>query len=135
MTAAAALAAAAGIAAALTFALAGGAESAAARGYGTLAQVQVKDNAFTPTKVDIRRGERVNWRSFGNGVPGGSTTNAHNVWVTKLPKSLKRKKSKFRLGIPSTELNWTKRFTVAGRYTFICVPHRDTMRMRVVVSK
>lgn len=130
----AALAVAAGSATAPVSTMAA-AEAAATRGYGTQAQVKIEDNSFTPTTVEIRRGESVNWRSFGGGIAGGATTNGHNVWVTKLPKSVKRKKSKFRLRIPSTNIDWTKRFTVAGRYSFVCLPHRTTMRMSVVVSK
>lgn len=96
--------------------------------------VRITDNAFTPASVVIARGGRVNWRSAANGILGEPTTNGHNIWVTKVPKRLKRKKGKFRLGLPSTQINWTKRFTLPGRYTFICIPHRSDMRISVVVK-
>ena len=96
--------------------------------------VRITDNAFTPTTVSIARGRSVNWRSAANGILGEPTTNGHNVWAVKVPKRLKRKKGKFRLGLPSTEIDWTKRFTIPGRYTFICIPHKSDMRMSVVVK-
>jgi plastocyanin len=80
--------------------------------------VSVKNNAFSPTTVSIKKGDKVTWKWTQGGVP-------HNVTPANgNPGSKTSSKKGF---------TFTKTFTKAGTFKYVCTIHSN-MKMTVRVS-
>lgn len=88
--------------------------------------VSVADDMFTPTKVNIHKGQQVKW------VWSSTNTMPHNVTLTAGPRGVSAKKftSKTRM----TNYVFIRRFTVPGKYVFHCTIHYF-MKVTVIVSR
>jgi plastocyanin len=80
--------------------------------------VRIKDIAFNPERVTIRRGSEVKWRF----LDGLTYHNVHSVGSRKFKGSRDRRKGDF-----------TVRFRHAGRYRYVCTLHPIAMEGLVVV--
>jgi plastocyanin len=91
-------------------------------------KVKVADDYFAPTTVKIKKGRSVKW------VWDQFNYESHNVRLTKThPKRVKR--GKFRSVTGTIGIRFQRKFTVPGRYLFICTIHPTVMRMTVRVHK
>ena len=102
--------------------------------------IKTYDNYYSPSSLNIRAGDKVKFRSwspFGgpNFTGGPGFTDLHDaVLIQPYPKGVKA--SAFRSGIlPTTNLNWTVRFTKPGTYVFNCTNHSTEMRATIRVRK
>ncbi len=92
------------------------------------AVVSVNDDYFAPTDVTIKKNSKVKW------VWSDLNTNTHNVILTGThPKGVK--KSDYRSGSGAVQLVFTRKFTVPGKYGFICSFHRGVMTQTLTVKK
>jgi plastocyanin len=103
-----------------------------ASGAGTLAKaktvhVKVRDDYFSPTKVKVKKGDKVKW-AWGN-----VNTDSHDVTLQKGPKGVKIRD--FRSISGAIGITFKRKFTVPGTYNFYCTIHPDIMKMDVVVKK
>ena len=89
--------------------------------------VKVKDDFFSPSKMTIKVGDKVNF------VWASTNINTHNVTLLKGPKGVK--KSKFTSLSGSTDFHFERKFTVAGKYHFICTIHPSMMNFYLTVKK
>jgi plastocyanin len=104
--------------------------------------VKVADDFFSPTTLTVKKNAKVKfaWDS--------SNTNSHNVTLTKGPKGVKlgcKTKGKDAYSDLISKCNksstgaigvkFTKKFDVAGKYSFICTIHPDVMKLNVTVKK
>jgi plastocyanin len=90
--------------------------------------VTVADDYFAPVKLPIYKGRRVKWRwdQFN--------TNSHNVTLTRVhPPGVRRRD--FRSISGTVGINFVRRFTVPGKYGFVCTLHSTVMRMNVIVRR
>ncbi|MEZ5076098.1 MAG: plastocyanin/azurin family copper-binding protein [Solirubrobacterales bacterium] len=92
-------------------------------------KVTVADFYFSPTKVTIRKGDKVKW------VWSPLNVNPHDVHLKKGPKKLKKKRSYSTKTTAVTGARFVKAFPQPGTYKFICTIHPTEMRMTVVVKK
>jgi plastocyanin len=90
-------------------------------------KVMVKDDFFSPTKMTIKVGDKVNF------VWASANLNTHNVTLVKGPKGVK--KSKFTSLSGSTNFHFLRKFTVPGKYHFICTIHPSMMNFNLTVKK
>lgn len=92
-------------------------------------KVDVFDNFFAPTSVKIKKGRSVKW------VWSEFNTQTHNVRLTKVhPKGVKPKQFRSANGVFG--IRFKRKFTVAGKYGFLCTFHvAENMRMTVKVKK
>jgi plastocyanin len=90
-------------------------------------KVKVADNYFSPTKMTIRVGDKVNfvWAPFN--------VNTHNVTLVKGPKGVK--KSKFTSLDASTHFHFERTFTVPGKYHFRCTMHPTVINLYLTVKR
>ena len=102
--------------------------------------VKTYDNYYSPASLAVKVGDRVKFRSwspFGgpNFTGGPGYTDLHDaVLIKPFPKGVKA--SAYRSGpLPTTDLNWTVRFTKPGTYIFNCTNHSSEMRATVRVRK
>jgi plastocyanin len=79
---------------------------------GSTKTVAVKNNSFSPSTVNLRKGDKVVWKWTQGGVP-------HNVTPGSRTSSRKG-------------FTYSKRFTRAGTFRFVCTLHPG-MRMTVKV--
>ena len=85
---------------------------------GSSKTVAVKNNAFSPTTVKIRKGDKVVWKWTQGGVP-------HNVTPANgNPGSKTSSKKGF---------TFTKTFSKAGTFKYVCTIHSN-MKSTVKVS-
>ena len=89
--------------------------------------VKVKDDFYSPAKMTIKVGDKVNF------VWASSNINTHNVTLLKGPKGVK--KSKFTSLSGSTDFHFLRKFTVPGKYHFICTIHPTMMNFYLTVKK
>jgi plastocyanin len=88
--------------------------------------IKVRDNYFSPDRLSVPKGSRVQWKwpSFGGDV--------HDVKLRKGPKGVKR----FHSALASSDYKYPKRpkrLTVPGRYLLVCTMHTGmemTIRVR-----
>ena len=102
--------------------------------------IKTYDDYYLPDTLTVKVGTRVKFRSwspFGgpNGTGGPGLTDLHDaVLIRPFPKAIKPRA--FRSGqLPTTDLNWTVRFTKPGRYVFNCTNHHTEMRATVTVRR
>jgi plastocyanin len=81
--------------------------------------VSVKNNAFSPTSLKIKKGTKVTWKWTQGGVP-------HNVTPTSGGKGSSTSSKK--------GFTYSKTFTKAGTYKFRCTIHPSQMNITVKVS-
>jgi plastocyanin len=101
----------------------------AAAGAGTLTKtkkVGVGDDFYAPTKVQVAKGGTVKW------TWASANRHPHSVTLTKGPKGTKIKK--FRSQVRVSGYSFQRQFKVPGTYSFHCVVHPTSMRMKVVVG-
>ncbi|HEY6887753.1 plastocyanin/azurin family copper-binding protein [Solirubrobacter ginsenosidimutans] len=85
---------------------------------GSAKTVSVKNNAFSPTSVSIKKGGKVTWKWTQGGVP-------HNVTpASGAAGSATSSKKGF---------TFTKTFSKAGTFKYVCTIH-SSMKMTVKVS-
>ena len=86
---------------------------------GSTKTVSVKNNAFSPGSVSIKKGGKVTWKWTQGGVP-------HNVTPANgNPGSKTSSKKGF---------TFTKAFPKAGTFKYVCTIHPAAMKMTVKVS-
>jgi plastocyanin len=85
---------------------------------GSTKTVSVKNNAFAPKTVNIRKGGKVVWKWTQGGVP-------HNVTPASGGAGSKTSSKK--------GFTFTKSFSKAGTFRYVCTIH-SSMRMSVKVS-
>jgi len=86
---------------------------------GSTKTVSVKNNAFSPTSVSIKKGGKVTWKWTQGGVP-------HNVSPAGGGSGSKTSSKK--------GFTYAKTFSKAGTYKFICTVHPTQMKITVKVS-
>ena len=86
---------------------------------GSTKTVSVKNNAFSPTSLKIKKGTKVTWKWTQGGVP-------HNVTPTSGGKGSSTSSKK--------GFTYSKTFTKAGTYKFDCTIHPTQMKITVKVS-
>lgn len=84
---------------------------------GSTKSVKVNNNAFSPRTVAIEKGDKVRW-TWQGGVP-------HNVKPANGKGGSKTSSKK--------GYRFTKSFTKAGTFRYICTVHPKAMRMSVKV--
>ena len=102
--------------------------------------VKTYDNYYSPSSLTVRTGDKVKFRSwspFGgpNFTGGPGFTDLHDaVLIRPFPRGAKP--GAFRSGpLPTTNLNWTVRFTKPGTYIFNCTNHSSEMRATIRVRR
>lgn len=90
-------------------------------------KVKVADDFYSPTKMTIKVGDKVNF------VWAPMNVNTHNVTLVKGPKGVK--KSKFTSLSGSTQFHFERKFTVPGKYHFLCTIHPTMMNFYLTVKK
>jgi plastocyanin len=86
---------------------------------GQTKTVAVKNNSFSPRTVSINKGGKVVWKWTQGGV-------SHNVTPTNgNPGSRTSSRKGF---------TFTRTFTKAGTFKYVCTLHESSMRMTVKVS-
>jgi len=98
---------------------------AAAGGIAKTKSVQVLDDFYKPTKVNVHKGDRVKW-TWGSG-----DIDRHSVTLTSGPKGVKI--ADFR-SPTKTSGTFKRKFAVKGTYKFHCTVHPTSMKMQVVVA-
>jgi plastocyanin len=86
---------------------------------GASKTVSVKNNAFSPTSVNVKKGTKVTWKWTQGGVP-------HNVSPAGGGSGSKTSSKK--------GFTYSKTFSKAGTYKFICTVHPTQMKITVKVS-
>jgi plastocyanin len=107
--------------------VAGAATHATARHKSVVKKVKVADDFYSPTKMTIRVGDKVNF------VWASSNVNTHNVTLVKAPKGVNKRK--FTSLSASTHFHFERKFTVPGKYHFLCTIHPTMMNLYLTVKK
>ena len=90
-------------------------------------KVKVADDFYSPTKMTIKVGSKVNF------VWSPTNTATHNVTLVKGPKGVNKKK--FTSLDASTDFHFERKFTVPGKYHFLCTIHPTMMNFYLTVKK
>jgi plastocyanin len=90
-------------------------------------QVTVADDYYAPTALTIKKDNKIRWNWSDQNY------DSHNVKLTKGPKGVK--KTDFKSATGAIGINFARKFTVAGKYHFICTLHSSVMTMDVTVKK
>ena len=90
-------------------------------------KVKVADDFYSPTKLTIKVGDKVNF------VWSPSNVNTHNVTLVSGPKGVSKKKFTSLDG--STDFHFERTFTVPGKYHFQCTIHPTMMNFFLTVKK
>jgi plastocyanin len=104
---------------------AGAAPSAKAK--AVVKKVTVADDFFSPTKLTIKVGDKVNF------VWSPTNLETHNVTLVSGPKGVSRKQFSSLDG--STRFHFERTFTVPGKYHFQCTIHPTMMNLFLTVKK
>jgi plastocyanin len=104
---------------------AGAAPSAKAK--AVVKKVKVADDFFSPTKLTIKVGDKVNF------VWSPTNLETHNVTLISGPKGVNRKQFSSLDG--STRFHFERTFTVPGKYHFQCTIHPTMMNTFITVKK
>jgi plastocyanin len=119
----------AGLVVAATAVIAVAVPALASPGAGAAAKqkvVDVGDDYFMPTSLNLRKGTKVKWVWRG--------VQQHDVTLRKGPKGVK--KSQWRSpGTSVTGFHWSRTFKIGGTYRFWCTLHPTQMKMTVTVRK
>jgi plastocyanin len=92
------------------------------------AKVTVADDYFAPTAANVKAGAKVQF------LWSADNTDTHNVVLTSThPKGVKA--SDYRSGDAAVQYKYTAKFTVPGKYGFICTYHKTVMKTTVTVKK
>jgi plastocyanin len=118
---------AAPVAGAATSARTATATSTAAKSKAVVKKVKVADDFFSPTKLTIKVGDKVNF------VWSPTNINVHNVTLVSGPKGVNRKQFTSLDG--STSFHFERTFTVPGKYHFQCTIHPTMMNTFITVKK
>jgi plastocyanin len=89
--------------------------------------VSVADDYFAPTKLTIKKGNRINfvWKK--------TNYDTHNVTLRKSPRGVRH--SKFTSINAVSGIHFKRTFTTSGTYHFICTIHPSAMNLTVIVKK
>jgi plastocyanin len=90
-------------------------------------KVKVADDFYSPTKLTIKVGDKVNF------VWSPTNVETHNVTLVSGPKGVSRKQ--FTSLDASTSFHFERKFTVAGKYHFQCTIHPTMMNTFITVKK
>jgi plastocyanin len=90
-------------------------------------KVKVADDFFSPTKLTIKVGDKVNF------VWSATNIETHNVTLVSGPKGVSRKQFSSLDG--STNFHFERTFTVPGKYHFQCTIHPTMMNTFITVKK
>jgi plastocyanin len=101
--------------------------SATATRKAVVKKVKVADDFYSPTKLTIKVGDKVNF------VWSPTNTSTHNVTLVSGPKGVNKKKFTSLDG--STNFHFERTFTVPGKYHFQCTIHPTMMNTFVTVEK
>jgi plastocyanin len=89
--------------------------------------VTVADDYYSPTAVSIKKGSKVSYDW------SDANLDSHNVKLKKGPKKVDKKDFKSATG--TIGIKFAPKFTVPGKYHFICTLHSSVMQMDVTVKK
>lgn len=103
------------------------AASTAAKPKVVVKKVKVADDFYSPTKLTIKVGDKVNF------VWSPINFNTHNVTLVSGPKGVSRKQ--FTSLDASTNFHFERTFKVPGKYHFQCTIHPTMMNVFVTVKK
>jgi plastocyanin len=115
------------VAGATTNARTAAATSTAAKPKAVVKKVKVADDFYSPTKLTIKVGDKVNF------VWSPTNIDTHNVTLVSGPKGVSRKQFTSLDG--STSFHFERTFTVAGKYHFQCTIHPTMMNFFLTVKK
>jgi plastocyanin len=101
--------------------------AAAAKRKAVVKKVTVADDFYSPTKLTIKVGDKVNF------VWSPANVNTHNVTLVSGPKGVSKKQ--FTSGDGSIDFHFERTFTVAGKYHFQCTIHPTMMNFFLTVKK
>lgn len=90
-------------------------------------KVKVADDFFSPTKLTIHAGDKVNF------VWANTNVDTHNVELISAPKQVNRRK--LSSGSASTEFHFEVKLTVPGKYHFRCNFHPTMMNIHITVKR
>jgi plastocyanin len=90
-------------------------------------KVKVADDFFSPQKLTIKVGDKVKF------VWASTNFNTHNVTLVKAPKGVNKRK--FSSMDASTRFHFERKFTVPGKYHFLCTFHPTMMNLYLTVKK
>jgi plastocyanin len=103
------------------------ATAAAAKPKAVVKKVVVADDFYSPTKLTIKVGDKVNF------VWSPTNVNTHNVTLVSGPKGVSKKQ--FTSGDGSIDFHFERTFTVPGKYHFQCTIHPTMMNLHLTVKK
>jgi plastocyanin len=89
--------------------------------------VKVADDFYSPTKLTIRAGDKVNF------VWAPTNVNTHNVTLISAPKGVSKKQFTSLDG--SINFHFERTFTVPGKYHFQCTIHPAMMNFFLTVKQ
>jgi plastocyanin len=90
-------------------------------------KVVVRDDAFSPTKLRIKKGTEIVWDWSSQNY------DSHNVTLHSGPRGVSKHAFTSRTG--TIGLRFLKTPTVPGTYHFLCTIHPTDMTLTVVVTK
>ena len=90
-------------------------------------KVKVADDFYSPTKLTIKVGDRVNF------VWSPTNVETHNVTLVQGPKRVSKKQ--FTSLDASTSFHFERTFTVPGKYHFQCTIHPTMMNLFLTVKQ
>jgi plastocyanin len=91
-------------------------------------QITVADDYFAPTDLKIKKNDKVKW------VWSDENLDTHDVVLTsEHPNKVKKKDFKSSSG--AIGITFKRKFTVPGKYGFICTYHKSVMRFELNVKK
>ena len=99
----------------------------AAKPKAVVKKVKVADDFFSPTKMTIKVGDKVNF------VWSPTNVDTHNVTLVSGPKGVNKKQFTSLDG--STSFHFERTFTVPGKYHFQCTIHPSMMNIFLTVKK
>lgn len=91
-------------------------------------KITVNDDYYAPTSATVKAGGKVQF------VWADINTDTHNVVLTSThPKGVKA--SDYRSGDAAVQYKYTPKFTVPGKYAFVCTYHKTVMKTTITVKK
>ncbi len=115
------------VAGAATSARTATAVSAAAKPKPVVKKIKVSDDFYSPTKLTIKVGDKVDF------VWSASNVDVHNVTLVSGPKGVNKKQFTSLDG--STSFHFERTLTVPGKYHFQCSIHPSMMNTFITVKK
>ena len=115
-------------AAAITLVVAAPAASGGQAAKPKTTKITVADDFFSPSEAKVKAGDKVQW------LWASDNSDTHNVALTSThPKGVKA--SDYRSGDAAVQYKYTAKFTVPGKYGFICTYHKTVMKTTLTVKK